>query len=65
MQKCNRSPEKQEKKLVGHSFAENLDYPEKDNEHWNKYVNSILEDGEIKITTRELVEEGTNYEHFN
>ncbi len=48
-----------------HSFAENLDYPEKDNEHWNKYVNSILEDGEIKIITRELVEEGTNYEHFN
>ena len=48
-----------------HSFAENLDYPEKDNEHWNKYVNSILEDGEIKIITRELVKEGTNYEHIN
>lgn len=56
---------KARKETRWHSFAENLDYPEKDNEHWNKYVNSILEDGEIKIITRELVEEGTNYEHFN
>lgn len=56
---------KARKETRWHSFAENLDYPEKDNEHWNKYVNSIFEDGEIKIITRELVEEGTNYEHFN
>lgn len=56
---------KARKETRWHSFAENLDYPEMDNEHWNKYVNSILEDGEIKIITRELVEEGTNYEHFN
>lgn len=56
---------KARKETRWHSFAENLDYPEKDNKHWNKYVNSILEDGEIKIITRELVEEGTNYEHFN
>lgn len=56
---------KARKETRWHSFAENLDYPEKDNEHWNKYVNSILEDGEIKIITRELVEDGTNYEHFN
>lgn len=56
---------KARKETRWHSFAENLDYPEKDNEHWNKYVNSILENGEIKIITRELVEEGTNYEHIN
>lgn len=56
---------KARKETRWHSFAENLDYHEKDNEHWNKYVNSILEDGEIKIITRELVEEGTSYEHFN
>lgn len=56
---------KARKETRWHSFAENLDYPEKDNEYWNKYVNSILEDGEIKIITRELVEEGINYEHFN
>ena len=55
---------KARKETRWHSFAENLDYPEKDNEHWNKYVNSILEDGEIKIITRELVKEGTNYEHI-
>ena len=51
---------KARKETRWHSFAENLDYPEKDNEHWNKYVNSILENGEIKIITRELVEDGTN-----
>ena len=56
---------KARKETRWHSFAENLDYPEKDNEHWNKYVNSILKDGEIKIITRELVKEGTNYEHIN
>lgn len=56
---------KARKETRWHSFAENLEYPEKDNEHWNKYVNSILEDGEIKIITRELVKEGTNYEHIN
>lgn len=56
---------KARKETRWHSFAENLDYPEKDNEHWNKYVNSVLENGEIKIITRELVEEGTNYEHIN
>mgnify|MGYP000776316593 FL=1 len=32
-----------------HSFAENLDYPEKDDKNFNKYVNSRLENGEIKI----------------
>lgn len=56
---------KARKETRWHSFAENLDYPEKDNKNWNKYVNSVLEDGEIKIITRELVGEGTNYEHIN
>ena len=47
-----------------HSFAENLDYPEKDNIHWRKYVNSRLVNGEIKTFTRELTAEGQkNYEH--
>ena len=32
-----------------HSFAENLDYPEKDDRNFNKYVNSRLENGEIKL----------------
>ena len=45
-----------------HSFAENLDYPEKDDVHWRKYVNSKLENGELKIIFRDLVEGGQTYE---
>ena len=48
-----------------HSFAENLDYPDKDNENFLKYVNSRLENGEIKIILRDLVERGAAYEHSN
>ena len=47
-----------------HSFAENLDYPEKDNINFRKYVNSRLENGKIKIILRELTAEGQRtYEH--
>ena len=47
-----------------HSFAENTDYPEKDDAGFRKYVNSRLENGEIKIILRELTAEGQrNYEH--
>ena len=47
-----------------HSFAENLDYPEKDNVNFRKYINSRLVDGEIKTFTRELTAEGQRtYEH--
>ena len=49
-----------------HSFAENADYPEKDNERFRKYVNSRLENGKIKIILRELTAEGQrNYEHHH
>lgn len=48
-----------------HSFAENLDYPEKDDRKFNKYVNSRLENGEIKIIIRDLVTGGEKYEHSN
>lgn len=49
-----------------HSFAENTDYPEKDNERFSKYVNSRLENGQIKIILRELTAEGQrNYEHHH
>ena len=48
-----------------HSFAENLDYPEKDYRNFNKYVNSRLENGEIKIIIRDLVTGGEKYEHSN
>ena len=48
-----------------HIFAENLDYPEKDDRNFNKYVNSRLENGEIKIIIRDLVTGGEKYEHSN
>ncbi|MDE7303141.1 MAG: adenylyl-sulfate reductase subunit alpha [Oscillospiraceae bacterium] len=47
------------------SFAENLDYPQRDDVNFKKYVNSKLENGKIKIIFRELVEEGQTYEHSN
>ncbi len=48
-----------------HSFAENLDYPEKDDINWKKYVNSRLENGEIKIILRDVIYGGAPYEHHN
>ena len=47
-----------------HSFAENLDYPEKSDE-WLKYVNSRMENGQIQILYRDLVKGGERYEHNN
>lgn len=46
-----------------HSFDENMDYPEKDDLNWMKYVNSRMENGKIKIIFRDLVKEGETYEH--
>ncbi|MDR3353703.1 MAG: adenylyl-sulfate reductase subunit alpha [Synergistaceae bacterium] len=45
-----------------HSFAENTDYPEKSGQ-WLKFVNSRLENGEIRIILRDLVKRGDRYEH--
>ena len=42
-----------------HSFAENLDYPEKSDE-WLRYVNSRLVDGRIEMIYRDLVK-GVNF----
>lgn len=46
-----------------HSFNENLDYPETD-ENYYKYVNSRLVDGKLQIILRDIVKEGS-YEHTN
>lgn len=46
-----------------HSFNENLDYPEK-SESFYCYVNSVMEDGQIRILTRDIVKE-KSYEHKN
>lgn len=56
---------KARKETRWHSFAENLDYPNKDDKNFNKYVNSRLENGEIKIILRDLVPGGKSYEHSN
>lgn len=48
-----------------HSFAENLDYPQKDNKNFLKYVNSRYENGKLNIIFRELVKGGERYEHID
>mgnify|MGYP004602938387 FL=1 len=53
---------KARKETRWHSFAENLDYPEKSDE-WLKYVNSKLVDGQLQIIYRDLVGKETHYEH--
>lgn len=45
-----------------HSFAENLDYPEKD-AAYDGYINSRLENGKVRIIQRQLVGRGERYEH--
>lgn len=47
-----------------HSFAENLDYPEK-SDQWLKYVNSKMVQGKLEILYRDLVKRGAAYEHSN
>lgn len=46
-----------------HSFAENLDYPQKDDANWKCYVNSRLKNGKIQVILRDLVTGGQTYEH--
>lgn len=45
-----------------HSFAENLDYPQK-SDAWLKYVNSKLVNGKLEMIYRDLVGRGETYEH--
>ncbi|WP_286944926.1 adenylyl-sulfate reductase subunit alpha [Acetobacterium sp. UBA5834] len=47
-----------------HSFAENLDYPEKSKE-WLKYVNSKQINGKLTMIYRDLVKRGETFEHRN
>lgn len=55
---------KARKETGWHSFAENLDYPEKSDE-WLKYVNTRKVDGRIEVKYRNLVGRGETYEHSN
>ena len=54
---------KNRKETRWHSFNENLDHPETSKD-FEKYVNSRMENGKIKILFRELVK-GDTYEHTN
>ena len=54
---------KNRKETRWHSFNENLDHPETD-EKFYKYVNSKLENGEVRMIFRDIVKEDT-YEHTN
>lgn len=45
-----------------HSFAENLDHPDK-SDAWMKYVNSKYIDGKLQIIYRDLVGREAHYEH--
>lgn len=46
-----------------HSFNENLDYPDTNQEYY-KYLNSRMVDGELQMIFRDIVEEG-EYEHMD
>jgi len=46
-----------------HSFQENADYPQRDDEHWLKYVNSHFAEGKVQIILRDLVAKDDIYEH--
>ena len=55
---------KARKETRWHSFAENLDYPEKSDE-WLKYVNTRKNGDNIEVIFRNLVGRGETYEHSN
>lgn len=55
---------KARKETRWHSFAENLDYPDKSDE-WLKYVNTRKNGDNIEVIFRNLVGRGETYEHSN
>ncbi|MGN1203197.1 MAG: adenylylsulfate reductase, partial [Eubacterium sp.] len=46
-----------------HCFAENESYPNQDDEHYLKYINSKSVNGEIKIIERPLADRRGSYEY--
>ena len=53
---------KARKETRWHSFAENLDHPQKSDD-WYKYVNSRYDGEKINIILRDIVKGGEHYEH--
>ena len=48
-----------------HSFQENSDYPNQNDEDYFLYINSVMKDGKIQIIKRDFVDRGHIYEHSN
>lgn len=48
-----------------HCFAENLDYPNLDDQQYHRYVNSVYHNGKVEIRFRNLVKRADVYEHQN
>jgi len=46
-------------------YEENINFPERDDDNWFKYVNSVYKDGAIEIILRDIVGKDENYEHKN
>ena len=46
-------------------YQENGDYPDRDDQNWMKYVNSVYKNGSIQISYRDLVGRDISYEHTN
>ncbi|QAA30568.1 adenylyl-sulfate reductase subunit alpha [Clostridium manihotivorum] len=46
-------------------YQENEDYPNRDDNNWMRYVNSIYKDGKVDIVYRDLVRRDETYEHTN
>lgn len=44
-------------------YQANADFPDRDDVHWLKYVNSRKQGGEVEIVLRELVQRDDAYEH--
>ncbi len=46
-------------------YQQNTDYPDRKDNKWFKYVNSVYEDGVVKVILRDIVERNEVYEHKN
>jgi len=46
-------------------YQSNADFPERDDQHWLKYVNSRKQAGRVEIILRALVQRDEEYEHQN
>ncbi|MBP7175914.1 MAG: adenylyl-sulfate reductase subunit alpha [Thermoclostridium sp.] len=54
---------KSRKESRWYNYMSSTDYPEKDDGHWLKYVNSVYENGKFRTIFRELTGRTDNYEH--